>query len=190
MITEKRGIFALHKERILLLPRISEEVFIAPGAQIIGDVRIGKNSSIWYGAVIRADVNWVEIGEGVNIQDCSIVHVETASFPTVVGNMVTIGHRATIHGCIIKDYSLVGIGAIVMNGAEVGPFSIVGAGAVVPEGSKIPPGTLAVGVPARVKRELNDKEIDMLRMSAEKYIMLAKWHSNKITNLQEIEMKT
>lgn len=164
----------LKKGNIVLSPRVSESAFVAPSAIIAGDVRIGELSSIWYNAVVRADFNWIEIGKGTNIQDDVVIHVDTMFYPTFIGNFVTVGHRATIHGSLIKDFSLIGIGAIVMNGAEVGPFSIVGAGALVTENSKIPPGTLAVGVPARVKRELTDREIDILKSYAQSYIELSR----------------
>lgn len=170
------GLIYLTTKNTLLSPRTKDEVFVAPNATLIGDVRIGRLSSVWYNVVIRADVNWVEIGEGTNIQDGTVIHVETASYPTVIGDFVTIGHKAMVHGCVIKDYSLIGIGSIVMNGAEIGPFSIVGAGALVTENTKIPPGTLAIGIPAKVKRDLTEKEIISLKVSAQRYIELAKLH--------------
>lgn len=169
-------LLSLKRGEALLFPRVGQNVFIAPNAVLVGDVRIGNLSSIWYSVVIRGDVNWIEIGQGTNIQDGVVVHVETASYPTSIGDYVTIGHRSVIHGCVIKDFSLIGIGAIVMNGAEIGPFSIVGAGALVTENTKIPPGTLAVGVPAKVKRSLTKQEINMLRLSAQRYIELSKLH--------------
>jgi len=169
-------ILSLKKGETLLYPRTDQNIFIAENALLIGDVRVGENSSIWYNVVIRADVNWVEIGRGTNIQDGVIIHVETASYPTFIGDYVTIGHRAVIHGCVIKDFSLIGIGAIVMNGAEVGPFSIVGAGALLTENTKIPPGTLALGVPAKVKRDLTEQEINALKISSQRYIELSKMH--------------
>ena len=159
-------------------PRIHPSVFIAHGVSIIGDVEIDEASSVWYGSTIRGDVNWIKIGRGTNIQDGTIIHAETASFPTFIGDYVTVGHRAVLHGCTIKDFSLIGIGAVIMNGAEVGPYSIVGAGALVTEGVKIPPGVLAVGVPAKPKRELSYEEIKMLERSAQNYIKLAELHKN------------
>jgi len=141
---------------------------------------ITRSSKCWETSALERDVNWIKIGMGTNIQDNSVIHAETASFPTYIGDFVTVGHKATIHGCIIKDFSLIGIGAVVMNGAEIGPFSIVGAGAVVTENTKIPPGTLAIGVPAKVKRDLTEKEIESLKMSAQRYIELAKIHSESL----------
>lgn len=169
-------ILALKRGNVWLFPRLADDVFVAHTAVIIGDVRIGRSSSVWYNAVLRADDNWIEIGQGTNIRDGVVVHVETSMFPTFIGDFVTIGHRSVIHGCVIKDFSLVGIGAVIMNGAEVGPFSIVGAGAVVTESSRIPPGTLAVGVPAKVRRELREEEIEILKRSAYGYIELSKRH--------------
>lgn len=174
------SLIGLNIEGFYFYPKIHESVFIAPTASVIGNVEIGELSSVWYGVVIRGDVNWIKIGKGTNVQDNSVIHAETASFPTYIGDFVTVGHKATIHGCIIKDFSLVGIGAIVMNGAEIGPFSIVGAGAVVTENTKIPPGTLAIGVPAKVKRDLTEKEIESLKRSAQRYIELAKIHSESL----------
>jgi carbonic anhydrase/acetyltransferase-like protein (isoleucine patch superfamily) len=174
------SLIGLNIEGFYFYPKIHESVFIAPTASVIGNVEIGELSSVWYGVVIRGDVNWIKIGKGTNIQDNSVIHAETASFPTYIGDFVTVGHKATIHGCIIKDFSLIGIGAIVMNGAEIGSFSIVGAGAVITENTKIPPGTLAIGVPAKVKRDLTEKEIESLKRSAQRYIELAKIHSESL----------
>ncbi len=171
-------LISIRKDKLELKPRIDDSVFIAPNTVIIGDVKIERLSSIWYGTVIRGDVNWIEIGQGTNIQDLVVIHAETASYPTFIGSFVTVGHKAVLHGCVIKDFSLIGIGAIIMNGAEIGPFSIIGAGALVTERSIIPPGTLAVGVPAKVKRELTKYEIEMLRNSAQSYIELAKLHNS------------
>lgn len=169
-------LISIRKGNVELKPRIETEVFIATNATIIGDVRIQKFSSVWYGTVIRGDVNWIEIGQGTNIQDLAVIHAETASYPTFIGDFVTVGHKAVLHGCVVKDFSLIGIGAVIMNGVEIGPFSIIGAGALVTEGSAIPPGTLAIGVPAKVKRDLTKHEIEMLKNSAQNYIELAKLH--------------
>lgn len=157
-------------------PKIHPTVFLAENSTVIGNVKIDALSSVWYGVVLRGDVNAIRVGMGTNIQDNSVFHAETGTFATFVGDFVTIGHKATVHGCVIKDFSLIGIGAVIMNGAEVGPFSIVGAGALVPEGKKIPPFTLAVGVPAKVKRELTEREIFILKRSAVRYIALSARH--------------
>jgi len=147
---------------------------LAPGSQVIGNVRIGAESSLWFNTVARGDVNWIQIGERTNIQDLCMVHVDSGGWPCQVGNDVTVGHRVILHGCEIADRVLVGMGAVVMNGAKVGEDSIIGAGALVTEGTVIPPRTLALGSPCKVKRELTDKEIQMIKLSALHYAELAK----------------
>lgn len=159
-------------------PNIHKDAFISPSSLIIGCVKIEQDANIWYGTVIRGDVNWISIGKKTNIQDLSMVHVETAEFPTFIGEGVTIGHRVVLHGCTICDYSLIGMGAIVMNGAIVGPFSIIGAAALVTPGTRIPPYTLATGLPAKIKRELTEEEVEHLIYSAEHYVELSILHKN------------
>ncbi|MFY9271324.1 MAG: gamma carbonic anhydrase family protein, partial [Candidatus Manganitrophaceae bacterium] len=139
-------------------PRIPATVFIASSAQVIGDVEIGEESSIWFGTVVRGDVNHIRIGARTNVQDLSVLHVTRRTHPLIIGNEVTAGHRVTLHGCTVHDRVLIGMGAILLDGAEIGAGSIIGAGALVTEGAKIPPGTLALGVPARVKRSLTAEE--------------------------------
>ncbi len=142
--------------------------WIAPGARIVGDVRIGTGTSVWFGAVIRADNEPMRIGSDSNVQDGSVLHSDPG-FPLRIGDEVTIGHGAVVHGCTIRDGVLVGMGATVMNGAEVGENSVVGAGALIPEGVSVPPGSLVLGVPARVVRELGPEERESGRMSAKSY---------------------
>jgi carbonic anhydrase/acetyltransferase-like protein (isoleucine patch superfamily) len=154
-------------------PQLHESVFVAETATVIGDVVIGERSSIWFGAVVRGDVNHIRIGARTNVQDQTVIHVTGQTNPTQVGDDVTVGHRVTLHGCTIHDRCLIGIGATVMDGAEVGPDAMVGAGALVPPGMKVPPGTLALGAPARVKRELSREEIEFFKGSAERYAALA-----------------
>lgn len=162
-------------------PIINSETLIAPGAKVIGNVKIGKNSSIWYNCVVRGDVNFIEIGENTNIQDGTVVHVTTDKYPTIIGNNVTIGHNATIHGCIIKDYGFVGMGAIVLDGAVVNSFSFVAAGALVTPGFVIPEGKLVAGVPAKIIRDLTEEEKDNIRKSAEHYIQIAKFNKQSLS---------
>jgi len=150
-------------------PRLHESAFVAEGALVVGDVEVGERSSIWFGSVVRGDVNAIRIGARTNIQDLSVVHVTSHTHPTAIGDDVTVGHRVTLHGCTVKDRCLIGIGAVVMDGAVVGPDAMVGAGALVPPGMVVPPGTLALGSPARVKRELSPEEIAFFRRSAENY---------------------
>jgi carbonic anhydrase/acetyltransferase-like protein (isoleucine patch superfamily) len=150
-------------------PRLAASAFLAEGSVVVGDVEIGEGSSVWFGTVVRGDVNHVRIGARTNIQDLSVVHVTSRTHPTVIGDDVTVGHRAVLHGCTIRDRCLVGIGAIVLDGAVVGPDAMVGAGALVPPGMVVPPGTLVLGAPARVKRELTPDELAHLETSAASY---------------------
>jgi len=154
-------------------PMIGADVFIADTARVIGKVEIGAGSSVWYGSVIRGDVFWIKLGERVNVQDGSVVHVTSGRFATEIGDDVTIGHRAVIHGCTIGARALIGMGAIVMDGAVIGEESIIGAGALVPPGKSIPPRVLAVGSPAKVVRDLTDTELAYIRKSAPHYALLA-----------------
>ena len=151
-------------------PRLDETVWVAEGAVVVGEVEIGPQSSLWFGTVVRGDVNSIRIGARTNLQDYTVVHVTAKTHPTVVGDDVTVGHRVTLHGCTIRNRCLIGIGAVVLDGAEVGEDAMVGAGALVPPGMVVPPRTLALGSPARVKRPLTDDEIDALRRSASNYV--------------------
>lgn len=153
-----------------ITPRIHPSVFIAEGAHIIGDVEIGKDSSVWFNTVIRGDVHYIRIGERTNIQDNSVIHVTNQKFPAVIGSNVTIGHSAVIHACTIRDYCLIGMGAVVLDDATIGPYALIAAGAVVPMGMAVPEGMLAAGVPARVVRPLSDGERLSLVQSAQNYI--------------------
>jgi carbonic anhydrase/acetyltransferase-like protein (isoleucine patch superfamily) len=154
-------------------PQFPSTVFIEASAQVIGDVEMGEYSSVWFGSVVRGDVNYIRIGDRTNIQDLSVLHVTRKTHPLVIGSEVTVGHRVTLHGCTVRDRVLVGMGAILLDGAEVGEGSIIGAGALVTEGVKIPPGSLALGVPARVKRPLTPEESAFLSQSARNYVDLA-----------------
>jgi carbonic anhydrase/acetyltransferase-like protein (isoleucine patch superfamily) len=151
-------------------PRIDASAFIEDSAQVIGDVEIGRDSSVWFNAVIRGDVNFIRIGERTNIQDGCVLHVTKDTHPLILANDITVGHAVTLHGCTIKDRCLIGMGAIVLDGAEVGEDSIIGAGALVKEGMRVEPGTLVVGVPARVARKLSDEEKARIKRSALNYI--------------------
>ncbi len=151
-------------------PRFGEKVFVAPNAVIIGDVVLGTDVSIWFGVVIRGDVNFIRIGDRTNIQDGVICHVTANKWPLQIGNSVTVGHGAILHGCTIRDFCLIGMGATILDGAEVGPYSLVAAGSLVREGQKIPPSTLAAGVPAVVKRILRPEEREFIKASADRYI--------------------
>ena len=169
-VSERLGRF-LTKE-----PTLADDVFIAPGATVVGDVRLGSRSSVWYGCVLRGDINFIQIGEGTNVQDGSIVHLDD-DYPAVVGDYVTIGHAAVIHACIVEDECLIGMNATILDGAVVGRRSIIGAGSLVLQGMKIPSGSLVAGVPAKVKRLLSEEEQDALKPWAEKYVAVAAAHA-------------
>lgn len=155
-------------------PKIHPTVFVVETAVIIGDVEIGEYSSIWFNAVVRGDVHYIRIGDRTNIQDLCMLHVTKDTHPLILGNDITVGHSVTLHGCTIKDRCLIGMGTTILDGAVVGEDCIIGAGALVTEGAVIPPGTLAVGMPARPKRDLTEKEIARIRQSAQNYIDYAR----------------
>ena len=149
-------------------PTVADDVFIAPGVHIIGRVTIGQASSIWFNTVVRGDINEIKIGSYTNIQDGSMVHVDTA-YPTLIGDYVLVGHQAILHGCTVGDGALIGMGAKLLDGSSVGENALVGAGSLVPQGGNIPPGTLALGSPARVVRELAPEEIERMRLMTKIY---------------------
>lgn len=153
-----------------IYPRLGENVFLAPHAALIGDVHLGDDCSIWFGAVIRGDVNYIRIGARTNIQDLCMCHVTLNKWPLLIGAGVTVGHSAILHGCVIHDDCLIGMGARVLDGAQVGPRALVAAGAVVREGFTVPENTLVAGIPAEIKRELRPQEIENLLASAERYV--------------------
>ncbi len=148
--------------------KIDPSAFIAPGAFIIGDVTIGPESSVWFGVVLRGDIAPITIGRGSNIQDGAVVHVDIGR-PTIIGNWVTVGHGAILHGCTIGDNVLIGIRAVVLTGAIIGENSLIGAGAVVTEGSVIPPNSLVLGVPAKVVGEVTPELLKRIKDAAEHY---------------------
>ena len=154
-------------------PQIDKAVFVASGAVVVGDVAIKKESSIWFNVSCRGDVHHIRIGSGTNIQDNSVIHVTNNLFPTQIGNLVTIGHNAIIHGCTIADEVLVGMGAIVLDGAVIPKHCIVAAGSLVPSHKTYPPGSLLMGTPAKVSRMLSRKEVDSILISAKHYMTLS-----------------
>ncbi|WP_434797564.1 gamma carbonic anhydrase family protein [Terrisporobacter vanillatitrophus] len=155
-------------------PTIDDSAFVAETADVIGDVIVEKNASIWYKAVLRGDDSQIIVGENSNVQDGTIVHCGYEE-PTIIGKNVTIGHAAVIHGCKIGDCSLIGMGATVLDNAEIGEFTMVGAGSLV-TGKKFPPGVLLLGSPAKIARELTDEEKESLKQSALHYIGMGKKH--------------
>lgn len=154
-------------------PAIHPTAYVAPGADLIGRVRLSKHASVWFGCILRGDVNRIEIGEATNIQDGSILHVDDRS-PCLIADHVHVGHHANLHGCVVERGAMIGIGAIVLSGARVGAGAIVGAGSVVLEGTKIPPRMLAVGAPARVVRRVTERDLRYVRRWVAKYVTLAK----------------
>jgi len=151
-------------------PDISDTCFIAENADIIGDVIIGSNTSVWFKTVIRGDVNHIRIGENTNIQDSSVLHVTTATHPLFIGNDVTVGHMVILHGCTIKDRVLVGMGAIVQDGAVIESDTLIAAGSVVTQDSHIPSGKLVMGIPAKIKRDLTPEEKENIKQSSLNYV--------------------
>ena len=155
-------------------PKISESVFLASGVKIVGDVEIEDQSSVWYNTVIRGDVNYIRIGAMTNIQDCSMLHVTNNKYPLIIGSKVTIGHSVTLHGCILKDLCLIGMRAVVLDGALIEEKSMVAAGSVIKQGFVVPTGKLAAGVPAKIIRDLTETEIMDLENYASRYIEYSK----------------
>ncbi len=155
-------------------PKIDETVYLSENTVIIGDVVIGRGSSIWFGSVVRGDVNYIRIGNNTNVQDNSVLHVQHDTGPLIIGNGVTIGHSVNLHGCEIGDNCLIGIGAIVLTGARIGKNCIIAAGSLVKENAVIPDGSLVAGIPGVIKKNLNDKEIESIRESANNYIKYVK----------------
>jgi gamma-carbonic anhydrase len=153
-----------------IYPTVDASAFVDSSAQVIGDVHIGAESSVWMNVVVRGDVNHIRIGARTNIQDGTIVHVMRETHPTVIGDDVTIGHGAVVHGCTIEDRCLIGMGAILLNGCRIGSGSIVAAGSLVAEGLVIPPGSLVMGVPARVRRPLTAEEDTSIKQYADNYV--------------------
>ncbi len=151
-------------------PRVHPSAFVDDSAQVVGDVEIGEESSVWMCVVIRGDVHRIRIGRRSNVQDGTIVHVMKDAHATTIGDDVTIGHGAVIHGCTIEDRCLVGMGAILLNGVRVGAGSIVAAGTLLPEGVEIPPRSLVMGAPGKVKRTLGDEDLAEIQMYADRYV--------------------
>jgi len=154
-------------------PTLADQVFIAEGAHVIGDVQIGEGSSVWFNSVVRGDVFPIRIGKRVNIQDNSVIHVTGGVHSTTIEDEVTVGHRVILHGCTVRRLALIGMGSIILDGAVVGEESFIGAGSLVTPGTQIPPRVLALGSPCKVKRDLSEQEIQQLQLSAEHYYQLA-----------------
>ncbi len=156
-------------------PELHPQSWVAPNATLIGQVVLAAGSSVWYGAVIRAETEPIEIGADTNIQDSVTIHVDPG-FPARVGTGVSVGHNAVLHGCTVGDDSLIGMGAVVLNGAAIGAGSLIAAGAVVPQGAVIPPRSMVAGVPGKIRRELSDEEVSNIRTNALMYQQLVTLH--------------
>jgi carbonic anhydrase/acetyltransferase-like protein (isoleucine patch superfamily) len=152
------------------LPQFPASCYVDPSAQLIGDVTLGEHASVWMNAVLRGDVHSIRVGNNSNVQDCAVLHGQRNTYPVIVGDWVTIGHNATVHGCVIEDAVLIGIGAAVLNGCQIGEGSIIAAGALVPERTIVPPRTLWTGVPAKQRRELGDKDRELILKYAQNYL--------------------
>lgn len=152
------------------LPAVPQSCYVDSSAQVIGDVVLGEKASIWMNAVVRGDVHSIRIGARSNVQDCAVLHGMRNLYPVYVGEGVSIGHNATVHGCVIEDNCLIGIGAIVLNNARIGEGSIIAAGAVIPEGTRIPPCSLVTGVPGRIRRATTDDDLSLIQMYARNYL--------------------
>lgn len=153
-----------------LLPIIPKSCYVDVSAQVIGDVVLGENSSVWMNAVVRGDVNSIRVGSNSNVQDCAVLHGQRYLFPVRVGDWVTIGHNATVHGCVVEDAVLIGMGVTILNDCRIGEGSIIAAGAVLPEHTVVPPRTLWAGVPGRQRRALGDEDRKLILQYAQNYL--------------------
>lgn len=161
------------------VPKIHDTAYLADDVHVIGDVEIGEDANIWFGSVLRGDVSYIRIGARTNIQDMTMIHVSSNFGPTIIEDEVTVGHRVTLHGCHVERLCLIGMGSTVMDDARIGTRSIIGAGSLVSPGTIIPPGVLALGSPARVKRDLNDDELAYLEKSWRNYVELKESYLNR-----------
>jgi len=151
-------------------PAVPTSCYVDDSAQLIGDVQLGEHSSVWMNAVLRGDVNSIRVGANSNVQDCAVLHGQRYKYPVIVGDWVTIGHNATVHGCVVEDACLIGIGAVVLNNARIGEGSIIAAGAVIPEHTIVEPNTLWAGVPAKERRKLRETDREMVLHYARNYL--------------------
>jgi carbonic anhydrase/acetyltransferase-like protein (isoleucine patch superfamily) len=151
-------------------PVVPASCYVDPSSQLLGDVTLGERASVWMNAVLRGDVHSIRVGANSNVQDCAVLHGQRNLYPVIVGDWVTIGHNATVHGCVVEDEVLIGMGAVILNGARIGTGSIIAAGAVVPERTIVPPRTLWAGVPAKQRRELGDEDRKLILEYAQNYL--------------------
>jgi gamma-carbonic anhydrase len=160
-------------------PRVHETAFIADDAILIGDVEIGEEASVWFGSILRGDVNYIRIGDRTNIQDATVIHVSSRTHPTVLENDITVGHRVTLHGCYVETGCLIGIGAILLDGVRVGRNSLVAAGSLLTPGTVIPPRSMVMGAPAKIKRELTEEEIAGIAKNVASYVELSRLYRDR-----------
>jgi carbonic anhydrase/acetyltransferase-like protein (isoleucine patch superfamily) len=163
-----------------LRPQIATTAYVDESAQVIGDVMLGEHVSIWPGAVLRGDMNYIRVGDYTNIQDLCLVHVEEGFSPTVLEDHITVGHSVILHGCYVERRCLIAMGAIILSGARIGTGSVVAAGSLVPEGAIIPPGSLVMGVPGKVRREVTEAELQRIDQGAEAY---CRWKERYVADL-------
>jgi carbonic anhydrase/acetyltransferase-like protein (isoleucine patch superfamily) len=159
------------------VPDHRRAAFVAPSADLIGAVTLGDDASVWYHCVLRGDLYWIEVGPRTNLQDGTVVHVETGRAPARIGAEVTVGHRAILHGCRVGDRCLIGMGAVLLSDVVVGEGSVVAAGSVLTEGFEVPPRSLVAGAPASVRRRVDDAALERIRRAADHYVTLARSHS-------------
>jgi len=155
-------------------PKVHATAFVTDDSFVIGDVEIGEEASVWFGSIVRGDVNYIRIGARTNVQDGSVIHVSSRDHPTILEHEITVGHRVTLHGCYIESGCLIGIGSIILDGARIGKNSLAAAGSLVTPGTSIPPGSLIIGAPARVKRQLTAEELQNLTRSWNNYVELSR----------------
>ena len=170
-------------------PRLHPSVFVAPSAEIIGDVEIGEGSSVWFGAVIRGDFNRIRIGKKVSVQDNCVLHIDRYRSGIIIGDEVTIGHRSVLHGCQIGNLCLIGMGSVILDDVKIGDGCIIGAGSVVPPGTELAPRTLALGVPAKPKREVSDEELEIIKQGVKEYYELSRQYLEHSINPYQMGRK-
>jgi carbonic anhydrase/acetyltransferase-like protein (isoleucine patch superfamily) len=166
------------------MPRVADGCYIDESAQVIGDVELGANASVWMCAVVRGDVNSIRIGANSNVQDCSVLHGMLNKWPVILGDWVTVGHSVTLHGCVIEDRCLIGMGAVILNGARVGSDCIVGAGTLITEGTLIEAGSLVLGSPGKVKRKLSEEEKASILQYGRNYLGYREQYLKETSNLK------
>ena len=159
-----------------------DEFWVAPDASLIGRVRLRRNASVWFGAVLRGDNEWIEIGENSNVQDLSVIHTDPGQ-PTIIGANVTVGHKVILHSATVADFTLVGMGSTILSGARIGTNCVIGANTLIPEGKEIPPNSLVLGQPARIVREVSDAQAALIRMSAAVYVANFRRFRAQLTSL-------